>query len=114
MRSGYREDVETAGTSEIDLSRIFRVLARKRWFVIIPTAAAMLVAGAYVNVIKPRYSAESRVLLENQENFLTRVDKGEKIDATAPDAEAVQSQIQLLTSRDLARRVVKNSRVTGQ
>lgn len=113
MRSGYREDVETAGTSEIDLSRIFRVLGRKRWFVIIPTVAAMLAAGAYVNVIKPRYSAESRVLLENQENFLTRVDKGEKIDATAPDAEAVQSRIQLLTSRDLARRVVKTLALQG-
>lgn len=115
MRSRDLEDMETTATGEIDLSRIGRVLMRKRWWVIGPTAAAMLSAAIFVNVVKPRYSAEVRVLLENQESFLTRADKVERADALAPapDAEAVQSQIQLLTSRDLARRVIKTLELQG-
>lgn len=113
MRSGNREEVDATSTGEVDLSRIGRVLMRKRWWVIGPTLAALLCAAIYVNVVKPRYSAEARVFLENQENFLTRTDKGERAEHPAPDAEAVQSQIQLLTSRDLARRAIKTLELQG-
>ncbi|MCC3247267.1 exopolysaccharide transport family protein [Methylocystis sp. WRRC1] len=112
MRSGVTIDAETA-TNEIDLSRIGRVLLEKRWWVIGPTLAALVGALIFVNVVKPRYSADARLLLENQESFLTRADKGERAELTAPDAEAVQSQIQLLTSRDLARRVIKKLDLQG-
>lgn len=112
MRSGPSIEMETA-TNEIDLSRVGRALLRKRWWVIGPTLAALVGALVFVNIVKPRYSADARVLLENQESFLTRADKGERIDSTAPDAEAVQSQIQLLTSRDLARRVIKTLDLQG-
>ena len=77
MRSRDLEDMETTSTGEIDLSRIGRVLVRKRRWVIGPTVAAMLGAAIFVNVVTPRYSAEVRLLLENQENFLKRSDKGE-------------------------------------
>ena len=113
MRSRDLEDMETTSTGEIDLSRIGRVLVRKRRWVIGPTVAAMLGAVIFVNVVTPRYSAEVRLLLENQENFLKRSDKGEHTDSLAPDAEAVQSQILLLTSRDLARRAIKTLELQG-
>ena len=113
MRSRDLEDMETTSTGEIDLSRIGRVLVRKRRWVIGPTVAAMLGAAIFVNVVTPRYSAEVRLLLENQENFLKRSDKGEHTDSLAPDAEAVQSQILLLTSRDLARRAIKTLELQG-
>jgi uncharacterized protein involved in exopolysaccharide biosynthesis len=113
MRSGYSIDAETNSAGDVDLSRIARVLNQKRWWVLGPTLAALIGAIVFVNVVKPRYSAEARLLLENQESFLTRVDKGERADPTAPDAEAVQSQIQLLTSRDLARRAIKSLDLQG-
>lgn len=106
-------DADASQTNEIDLSHISRLLRRRRWWVIGPTLAALIGSAIYVNVVKPRYSADARVLLENQESFITRVDRGERSDATAPDAEAVQSQIQLITSRDLARRVVKKLDLQG-
>ena len=94
--------------SDIDLTRIGQAVSRKRWYVIGPTLAALLAATAFVNIVKPRYTADARLILENQESFLTRADKAERGDSmTAPDPEAVQSQIQLLTSRDLARRAIK-------
>ena len=112
MRSGYAANDDGA-TNDVDLSAIGRVLLKRRWWVIGPTLAAFVGALIFVNVVKPRYSADARLLLENQESFLTRADKGERVDPTAPDAEAVQSQIQLLTSRDLARRVIKTLGLQG-
>lgn len=112
MRSSAPIETEAA-TNEVDLSRIGRALVRKRWWVIGPTLLALVGALVFVNVVKPRYSADARLLLENQDDFFTRVDKGERVDANGPDAEGVQSQIQLLTSRDLARRVIKQLDLQG-
>jgi len=98
---------------EIDLGQIAAALSRRRRIVIGVTLAAFLGALIFVNVVKPRYTAEARVLLENQESYLTRADKERADPAAAPDAEAVQSQIQMLTSRDLARRVLKSLDLQG-
>lgn len=100
-------------TNEIDLSRLGRALLSKRRWVLGPTLAAFLGALLFVNVVEPRYTSDVRLLLENQDNFFTRVDKGERVDANGPDAEGVQSQIQLLTSRDLARRAIKKLDLQG-
>ena len=107
MRAGERNGDDSSVTGEIDLARIARAISAKRWWVIGPTVAMFAGSAIFVNVVKPRYSAEARVLLENQENFIPRADKTERASEILPDPEAVQSQIQLLTSRDLARRVIK-------
>lgn len=112
MRSGIPIETE-AVTNEVDLSHVGRALSKKRWWVIGPTLVAFAGALVFVNVVKPRYTSEVRLLLENQDDFYARVDKGERIDANGPDAEGVQSQIQLLTSRDLARRVIKQLGLQG-
>ncbi|MCX7898918.1 MAG: exopolysaccharide transport family protein [Methylocystis sp.] len=93
--------------NDIDLFGIGRALARHRWWVIAPTLLALVGSFIFVSVVKPRYAAEARVLLESQENFLGRSDKIVRNEQPVPDAEAVGSQIQLLTSRDLARRAIK-------
>jgi uncharacterized protein involved in exopolysaccharide biosynthesis len=107
MRAGERNGDDSSVTEEIDLARIARAISAKRWWVIGPTVAMFAGSTIFVNVVKPRYSAEARVLLENQESFIPRADKTERVAEILPDPEAVQSQIQLLTSRDLARRVIK-------
>ncbi|PPD44201.1 MAG: lipopolysaccharide biosynthesis protein [Methylocystis sp.] len=112
MRSSAPTETETAA-NEIDLSRIGAALSKKRWWVIVPTIVALVGAAIFVNVVKPRYTADARMLLENQDDFYTRIDKGTRVDGNGPDAEGVQSQIQLLTSRDLARRVIKQLDLQG-
>ena len=108
MRSGYNQGVDASTTGDVDVGRIGGALWRRRWWIVGPTLAATIGAAVFVNVVKPRYTADARLLLENQESYLTRTEKGERSEQiVAPDAEAVQSQIQLLTSRDLARRVIK-------
>ena len=113
MRAGERNGDDSSVTGEIDLARIARAISAKRWWVIGPTVAMFAGSTIFVNVVKPRYSAEARVLLENQESFIPRADKTERVAEILPDPEAVQSQIQLLTSRDLARRVIKTLDLQG-
>ena len=48
--------------------------ARKYW-VLIPTLLAFLLALVYVTVARPRYTADTQVLLENQESYLTRAQR---------------------------------------
>ncbi|MGE5369095.1 MAG: GumC family protein [Chloroflexota bacterium] len=112
MRVSIHSEME-ASTNEIDLSHLGRTLLHKRWWVIGPTLAAFLGAAVFVNIVKPRYTSDARLILENQDDFLGRSDKAERIDANGPDAEGVQSQLQLLTSRDLARRAIRSLDLQG-
>ncbi len=112
MRVSIHNEMETS-TNEIDLSRLGRTLLHKRWWVIGPTLAAFLGAAVFVNIVKPRYTSDARLILENQDDFLGRSDKAERNDANGPDAEGVQSQLQLLTSRDLARRAIRSLDLQG-
>ncbi|UDL95419.1 lipopolysaccharide biosynthesis protein [Lichenihabitans sp. PAMC28606] len=88
---------------ELDLSSIGRTIARRKLWVIGPVAFCFIASIIGVNLVKPRYTAESKILIENGENFFTRPDRGERETAQLPDDEAVQSQVQLISSRDIAR-----------
>jgi len=108
------ESEDRSVTGEIDLAHLGRTLLAKRWWVIGPTLAALVGALVFVTVVKPRYTSEARVLLENQESFLPRADKTESRGTeAAPDPEAVQTQANLLESRDLARRALKALQLQG-
>jgi succinoglycan biosynthesis transport protein ExoP len=100
-------------SSEVDLAGLGQTLSRRRWWVIGPTLAAFALAAVAVNLIKPRYTAEARVLLENQESYFTRPEKQTTEQIPLPDAEAVQSQVQLITSRDLARKAIRAMGLQG-
>ena len=106
-------DSTNSDPADIDLSGIWGVLlARKKW-VIGPVLGALVLSAIFVNVVKPRYTAEARVLLEAQESFIPRAEKGDSLNNAVPDAEAVGSQVQLVTSRDLARRAIKAIGLNG-
>ena len=98
---------------EIDLLALKRIVAaRKRW-IIIPTLLAFVISAVAVNLIRPRYTAEARIVLENQQNFLPGPERSETGVTQQLDAEAVGSQVQILTSRDLARKVIKTVGLQG-
>ncbi|HUZ66841.1 MAG TPA: GumC family protein, partial [Beijerinckiaceae bacterium] len=101
-----------SGEGDVELRAIGRAIRRKKGWIIAATLVAFLGTLTFVFLVKPRYTADSQVLLENQENFLTKPDY--QVDpAQAPDAEAVASQIQLVTSRDLARQAIKALHLKG-
>lgn len=93
---------------ELDLRELGRALWRKKRWIIIPTIITAFAAFIIVNLLTPLYRSESRVLIENRETAYNRpeADRGTALDRTLIDPEAVQSQVQIIQSRDLARKVV--------
>jgi succinoglycan biosynthesis transport protein ExoP len=90
----------------IDLARLLRtVRARKSW-IFVPTLVAFLAALAFVTLVSPRYTAFTKVLLENEESYFTRPDKATPDLAAAYDDEAVQSEAEMVATADLAREAV--------
>lgn len=100
------EMVPDPAQGDIDLRQLIRGIGAKKWWIILPTLATLGATFAAVSVIKPRYTAEAKVFLENQESFYTRPEKEQREQSPMLDPEAVQSQVQLITSRDLARQAV--------
>lgn len=110
MRIDNQEDFGTAASadrSELDLPAMGRALARRKTWILGPAALCLLLSTIGVNVVQPRYAAEAKILIENQESYFTRPDRGDRQPDVLPDDEAVQSQVQLVTSRDIARDAIK-------
>ena len=102
----------SAPDAEIDLGGVGRALWASRKWLIGATALALVGSTVFVNVVKPRYTAETRVLLELQSSFMPGEDTKTE-SAGMLDPEAVGSQIQLVTSRDVARRAIKQIGLLG-
>lgn len=100
-------------SSEIDLQRIVNAI-RDRWrWIVVPTSAALVLSGLFVSLVSPRYTAETRVLIENRESFYTRPAAATGEGGALIDTEAVASQVQIITSRDLAREAIRRLGLVG-
>jgi polysaccharide biosynthesis transport protein len=106
--SGQQMPLSSADRGEIDLVALFREIGRRKWLVLLCTAGALALSTVAVNVLKPRYTAETRVFLENRDTEYTRIGR-EGPRGTDPliDQDAVLSQVQLIQSRDIARAMIK-------
>jgi len=101
MRAG------SAGVAaELDLGAVGRALLRKRMWVIGPTLTAAVLSVAAVTVMTPRYTSEARVLVDGRQNVFLRAEADKLAERERLDPEAVASQVQLVLSRDLARKVI--------
>ncbi|MFL5028702.1 MAG: GumC family protein [Xanthobacteraceae bacterium] len=102
-----------AVADELDLGAVGRALLRKKMWVIGPTVLVAALAFAAVNVMTPRYKSEARILIEGRENVFLRPEAEKLAERErAVDPEAVTSQVQLVLSRDLARKVIKDLKLT--
>ncbi len=104
--------VARAPESELDLAALGRALWARKFPVLFVTLAAAVLGFVAVSTITPRYKSEAKVLIENRETPYNQaqLDRNQptQLDRTLLDAEAVQSQVQLALSRDLARNVIRD------
>ena len=118
MVSEHHHDDEIPGDAlprrDLDVSYLGRRLkAQKRWL-IGPALACFALSAIAVNVIAPRYTAETKVLIGSQEAFYNRLGATDtQQQQTPPDDEAIQSQVQLVSSRDLARQAIRTLDLRG-
>jgi len=99
-------------SADLDLRALGKALARKRRWIIVPTALAFVLAVVGVNLVTPRYKSEARILIDGRENVFLRPNSERNEERSALDAEAVTSQVQLVLSRDLAREIIKKNKLT--
>lgn len=92
---------------DTDFRGVFAALLAKKWLILLLTLLAGAGAVAFVNLVKPKYTGEARVILEYRDNYFTRPDKDMKGFEQPLDSEAVASQVQAIMSRDLAKAVIK-------
>jgi len=97
---------------EADMAGLGRALWRRKTTILGITLLAAGAALIVVNAITPRYNSESRLLLEARENVFLRAEADKNApDRAALDPEAVTSQVQLVLSRDLARKVIEREKL---
>lgn len=100
--------VSTAGTVndvDVDLGRLFGSL-RSRWRRVLGVALlAALAAFVLATLMTPKYKAETRILIETRESVFTRPDATRTADAPILDEQGVTSQVEVITSTDLLKKV---------
>ncbi|MEJ0051996.1 MAG: exopolysaccharide transport family protein [Methylovirgula sp.] len=115
MKEAYEPDMMVDDAShDMSLGALGAALYARKYWVLIPTLLAFLLALAYVTVAKPRYTADAQILLENQESYLTRAQRTEGMEtAPAIDETWIGSQVSLITSRDVAQEVIEKLDLVG-
>ncbi|MGZ5849859.1 MAG: GumC family protein, partial [Methyloceanibacter sp.] len=94
---------------DVDLPTLGRALWHANGWILGLAFGAGLVTFVALSMVRPLYTSESRILIQNDESAFTRPTSEEGRDPrqTLLDEQAVQSQVQVLTSPDLALDVVK-------
>jgi uncharacterized protein involved in exopolysaccharide biosynthesis len=104
----YAQPFSAADRGEIDMVALVREVARRKWLVLGATLGALVLSTVAVNVLKPRYTAETRVFLENRDTEYTRIGRESGRASDTPiDQDAVLSQVQIIQSRDIARAMIR-------
>ena len=90
----------------LDLPRLFGMTLAHKWWLILPTAAAFVAAGAFVTLVKPHYTATAKVLLANGDSYYTRPDKAPVDAGAAIDETTVASEAEAAKSPDVERKAM--------
>ncbi len=108
MDSTFDQRTRSDDDVVLDLKGLVRALVRRSPVILVVTA---LFAGAGLGasmLIPPTFRADTSILIENRDLQLpSRLQQ--QADRAVVDQETVASQVQLLTSRDLARRVAERN-----
>jgi succinoglycan biosynthesis transport protein ExoP len=101
-------DVYSNGSADPDVASVGRAVWARKRLIILSALVAAVVSTVFVNVVTPRYRSEARLLVEGRENAFMRPEAEKTAERTQVDAETIASQVQILTSRDLALAVIKD------
>lgn len=88
----------------LDLGGLLRTIGRSLGWLLPLTLFVALAMFLGLQLVAPKYKGEARILIESTDN-LPGASRGEDQERALLDSEGVASQVQLLKSADLARRV---------
>lgn len=97
---------------ELDLQALGIALWRRKWLILVPTLLVAAVTYFAVGLITPKYRSEAKIAIEGRENVFLRPEAEKSIDRAAADQEAIATQVQVIQSRDIARQVIRELKLT--
>ena len=92
---------------ELELRAVGHAIWCRRWKILGPAVVLSVLAFIVVNASTPLYRSEARILIEGRDNIYLRPEADRSFDRSVIDPEAVTSQVQVVLSRDLALRVIR-------
>lgn len=92
--------------TELDVRALAGALWRKAWLLALLTVVAAVATYVGLGFVAPLYTADTRILIEERESPLTRPREGSNVPSTDFDASAIQSQVEVLRSREIADAVI--------
>ena len=100
---------------DVDLPTLGRALWHAKGWIVGLALGAGLVTFVALSMMRPLYTSEARILIQNEESAFTRPaeDSNRNPQQQTLDEQAVQSQVQVLTSRDLALDVIRTLDLTN-
>jgi succinoglycan biosynthesis transport protein ExoP len=90
----------------INLLDVARGMARRKLVILVFTLLALCAGLGLVKVLKPTYSAEAQILIENLASPFDRTQSPDEPRPDPVDDRVIKSQISVLKSQDVARRVI--------
>lgn len=104
----------SSASDDIDVATLGAALWRAKWRILALTIAAGIVTFVGLSLVRPLYTSEARILIQNNESVFMRPtnDEGGTERRVSLDEQAVQSQVQVLTSRDLILKAVEDLDLT--
>ena len=103
---------QTAGRETPLVREYLGILDRRKWVILAILALALLGGLAATLMMTPQFTASSRIEISRQEQRITNVEGLEKSDRTF-DQEFYDTQYELLKSRSVAQRVVRERRLAN-
>jgi polysaccharide biosynthesis transport protein len=101
-----RADVVTA-------AQLYHALRARLPLILGIAVAAALAAAVIVFMVTPRFTSEAQLLLESRESVYTRALGERELPGGVFDEQAVASQVQVISSRDVAREVIRRLGLVG-
>ncbi|MBB2970488.1 exopolysaccharide transport family protein [Mesorhizobium sp. RMAD-H1] len=90
---------------DIDLGALFASLRRHWLFIVVGALVLAALALLFCLLATPKYRAETRILIEMRESIFTRPNGETAADRPVLDQEGVKSQVEVVTSSDLLKKV---------
>lgn len=98
---------------DIDIAGLLREVWKRMWLVLALPLLAGVALFVLLNSMDPSYRSSARVIIEKRESVFTRRTDGDLAQSgTQFDEQAVGSQVEILTSADLALKVIQRLNLT--
>jgi exopolysaccharide transport family protein len=100
------------GETELDVRALARALWRRAWLLLLLTVGVAAATYFGLGFVQPIYTADTRILIEARESPLTRPRDDSADPSIDFDESAIQSQVEVLRSREIAESVIDKLRLT--